>query len=367
MKTSRTARAALALFAAIGLLAATGGCDQIDRASQYNEPGNTPPAGRGPAAELRLGYFPNITHAAALVAVQKGYVAAELGIDTKLTTQTFNDGTEAVAALLGNSLDIAFIGPGPAINAFTRSNGEAVRLIAGAATGGVQLVAKPGIDSAEQLKGKKVATPKLGNTQDIALKKWLADRDVETGSGPDQVAVVNTDNPLILDAFRAGDLDAAWLPEPWASRLVLDAGATVLLDEKELWPNGEYPTTVVLARTEFVRDYPESVQALLRAELAAIDWATANAGEAREVVNTALEQATGRTLAEPVIERAFGNVTLTADPLAAQFPQLAKDAVTAGVARTAPDLAGFVDLGPLNTVLAAAGKPTVDAAGLDNK
>jgi NitT/TauT family transport system substrate-binding protein len=362
VKISRIARATLALSAAVGLVA-TSACTRLETSG----PGDTFAVDKGPAAELRLGYFPNITHAAALIGVEKGFFAAELGTGTKLTTQTFNDGTEAVSALLGNSLDITFIGPGPAINAFTRSNGEAVRLVSGATSGGAQLVVRPEIRSTEQLKGKKVATPKLGNTQDIALKKWLSDQQIAIGEGPDKVTVLNTDNPQTLNAFRGGELDAAWLPEPWASRLVLDAGATVLLDEKELWPNGTFPTTVVIVRTQFLRDHPETVRAFLRGQLTAVNWATANRAEAQTVANGALEKLTGKALADAVIARAFGNITLTANPLAAEFPRLASDAVTAGVSQTAPDLAGFVDLGPLNDVLTAAGKPTVDAAGLDTK
>lgn len=365
MTDSRAARAVLVLIAVIGLATATG-CTRLDA----NEPSGAASAGegadKGPAAELRLGYFPNVTHAAALIGVEKGLFAAELG-STKLTAQTFNDGTEAVSALLGNSLDIAFIGSGPAINAFAKSNGKAVRLVSGAASGGAQLVARPGITTAEQLRGRKVATPKLGNTQDIALKKWLAEQRIPLGDGPDKVTVVNADNPLTFDAFRQGGLDAAWLPEPWSSRLVVDAGATVLVDEKQLWPDGQYPTTVVIARTQFLRDHPQTVQAFLRGQLATLDWATTNPADARKVTNAALQQLTGKALAEPVVGRAFANISLTADPLAARFPQLAQDAVTAGVAKSAPDLAGFVDLGPLNTVLAAAGRPTVDQAGLNTK
>jgi len=362
MKTSRTA---LALLAAAGLVATLGGCSRIE---DYNDGGAAQPvADKGTAAELRLGYLPNVTHAAAMIGVENGYFAAELGADTKFVTQTFNDGTEAVSALLGDSLDIAFIGPGPAINGFAKSNGAAVRLVAGATSGGAQLVAKPEITGPEQLKGRKVATPKLGNTQDIALKKWLADERLAIGDGPDEVTVVNAENPQTFDAFRGGELDAAWLPEPWSSRLVVEAGAKVLLDEEELWPGGDFPTTVVLVRTGYLRDHPQTVQAFLRGQLAAVDWAAANRAEAQDVVNGALEQLTGSALPEPVIARAFGNITLTADPLAAAFPRLAKDAVTAKVAKSAPDLAGFADLDALNAVLTASGKPAVDAADLDTK
>jgi NitT/TauT family transport system substrate-binding protein len=365
--SSGTTRTTVALLAALALVALTGGCSRVDRSQPSNAPDPTSQDGKGVAAELRLGYLPNITHATALIGLRRNLFAGALGTQTKLTTQTFNDGTEAVSALLGNSLDIAFIGSGPAINAFAKSKGEAVRLIAGATSGGAQLVVRPGITTAEQLRGRRIATPKLGNTQDIALKKWLADRQIPVGDGPDKVTVVNTDNPQTLDAFRTGQLDGAWLPEPWSSRLVLDAGAGVLLDERQLWPDGKFPTTVVIVRTQYLRDHPRTVQAFLRGQLAAVDWATGHPAEAQRVANTALQQLTGKALAEPVVARAFGGITLTADPLASTFPRLARDSVTAGVARSEPDLAGFVDLRPLNAVLTAAGKPTVDAAGSDTK
>jgi NitT/TauT family transport system substrate-binding protein len=316
---------------------------------------------KGPATELRLGYFPNVTHAAALVGLGKGLFTKELG-STKLVPTKFNAGPEEVGALLGGSLDAGFIGSGPAINAYAKSNGEAVRLIAGATSGGAQLVVKPTITKPEDLVGKTVVTPQLGNTQDVSLKKWLAGKNL-TG----KVKVTNLENAQTLDAFKKGDVDAAWLPEPWSSRLVLDAGAKVLLDEASLWPDGKFPTTVLIVRTQFLQEHPETVKALLSGLLAAIDYSSMNAADAKAVVNDQLKQATGKALKPAVIDRAFKNIQITADPIASTFPQLAKDQVTAGIAKEAPAVAGFADLGPLNDVLSKAGKPTVDAAGLDSK
>ena len=349
-------RTALILLLAAGV-AASGACTRADRSTE-------PVAvARGPAAELRLGYFPNVTHAAALIGVRQGFFAESLGPGTELTTQTFNAGPEAVGALLGGSLDVAFIGSGPTINTFARSNGEAIRLVAGATSAGAQLVARPEITDVGQLRGKRVATPQLGNTQDIALKKLLAEQLLPVGTGPDQVTIVNADNPQTLQAFRDGQIDAAWLPEPWSSRLVVEAGAGVLVDERDLWPGGRFPTTVVVVRTAFLAEHPQTVQAFLHGLLAATDWTAADPARARSAVNDALASLTGKPLSPPVIERAFGNITVTTDPLAATFPQLAKDSVTAGIASGEPNLAGLVDLGPLNAVLTGAGRPTV--AGLD--
>jgi len=298
--------------------------------------------------------------------VDKGLFAKELG-STKLTTQTFNAGPDEVNALLGGSLDVAFIGSGPAINAYAKSKGEAVRLVAGATSGGAQLVVKPDINSAADLKGKTISTPQLANTQDVSFKKWLVGQQIAAGSGADQVNVTNTENSASLDLFKKGEIQGAWAPEPWSSRLVLDAGAKVLVDEKTLWDQGKFPTTVIIVRTQFLKDYPQTVEAILKGEVAAIDWATANKADAKKAVNDSLQKLTSKALGEPVLDRAFDNIELTVDPQAKQFPQLAKDAVTAGVAKDAADVSGFADFTLLNKVLSAAGKPTVDSAGLDKK
>jgi NitT/TauT family transport system substrate-binding protein len=356
--SSRILTKSLAIATALVALAACSRAGSGDTAA--------PAQDKGPAEEVRLGYFPNVTHAAALIGVDKGFFAKELG-STKLTTQTFNAGPDAVNALLGSSLDATFIGSGPAINAYAKSNGEAVRLIAGATSGGAQLVVKPEIASSADLKGKVITTPQLGNTQDVALKKWLADEKLAVGAGADQVNVTNTENSQSLDLFKKGDVQGAWAPEPWSSRLVLDAGAKVLLDEKDLWEGGKFPTTVLLVRTEFLQQHPQTVEALLRGHLAATDFGQNNKVEAKQVVNNALKQLTGKSLGDKVLDRAFDNIELTLDPQAKSFPRLAQDAVTAGVAKEAANVAGLADFTLLNKVLSAAGKPTVDTAGLDKK
>jgi NitT/TauT family transport system substrate-binding protein len=348
------------LVLTVAVLLALTACSRRDA----SESAAAPPAPAGtPAAELRLGYFPNVTHAPALIGVANGYVQQELG-STKLTTQTFNAGPEEVSALLGGSLDAGFIGSGPAINAFAKSKGEAVRLIAGSTSGGAQLVVSSDITAPEQLKGKTVATPQAGNTQDIAFKKWLKEHDLAIGSGPDAVTVQNIDNPRTLDLFKSGQVAGGWLPEPWSSRLV-DAGAKVLVDEKSLWPDGKFPTTVLIVRTQFLQEHPQTVEALLRAEQKAIDFANSDQAQAKTVTNTAIKELTNSSLQPAVLDRAFTQLSFDIDPLAATFPQLAKDSVTAGVSEKETNLAGFVNVTPLNTVLTAAGKPTVDAAGLD--
>jgi len=350
------------LVLAVVAVLALSACSRREAAPETPSAGAGASAAGTPAAELRLGYFPNITHAPALIGVANNLFTQELG-STKLTTQTFNAGPEEVSALLGGSLDAGFIGSGPAINAFSKSNGQ-VQLIAGSTSGGAQLVVSPDITSPDQLKGKIIATPQAGNTQDIAFKKWLKANNLQNGSGPDAVTVQNIDNPRTLDLFKSGQVAGGWLPEPWSSRLV-DAGAKVLVDEKTLWPNGEFPTTVLIVRKQFLAEHPQTVEALLRAEQKAIDFATAQPDQAKTVTNDAIKQLTNSSLAPAVLDRAFTELSFGTDPLASTFPQLAKDSVTAGITEKETDLTGFLDVTPLNNVLTAAGQPTVDAAGLD--
>ncbi|KAA9158631.1 ABC transporter substrate-binding protein [Amycolatopsis acidicola] len=334
------------------------GCSRADSGSDSSSAAT----GTGtPATEVRLAYFPNVTHASALIGLDKGYFTQELGSGTKLTPTKFNAGPDEVSALLGGSVDIGFIGSGPAINAFSKSDGETVRLISGATSGGAQLVVKPEINTPQDLQGKTIADPQAGNTQDVSLKKWISDQKL-TG-----VNVQNEDNSVTLDQFKKGAIAGAWLPEPWSSRLVSEAGAKVLVDEKSLWPNGQFPTTVIVVRKQFLDEHPQTVQAVLKAVLDSNNLAASDPAEAKAAVNRQLKSLTGSALSQPVLDSSFKNIELTTDPIASTFPQLAQDQVTAGIVKTAPKVNGFFDLTSLNAVLTQAGKPTVSAAGLDKK
>lgn len=347
-----TRRSIVVASAILTLTGTLSGCSRADNSSA------TDATDQGPASEIRVGYFPNVTHAAALIGLDKGLFAKELG-RTTLTPQSFNAGPTEVNALLGGSLDAAFIGSGPAINAFAKSDGDAVRLVAGATSGGAQLVVAPNINSPADLVGRTLATPQLGNTQDVSLKTWLAKNKL-TG----KVTVTNLNNPQAVTEFRKGDIQGAWLPEPWSSQLVLGNGARVLVDETMLWPNGRFPTTVLVVRTQFLQEHPATVRALLRGEIDAIDYAQSDKAGAEAAVNDELKKLTGEALGPAVIDRAFGGIQLTVDPLAVDFPTLSQDQVTAGIAKTAPKVDGFADLTQLNAVLKSEGKPAVSAAGL---
>jgi NitT/TauT family transport system substrate-binding protein len=321
-------------------------------------------ASGGAAGELRLGYFANVTHAAAVIGVDEGLIADELG-DTKLTTQVFNAGPDEVEALFAGALDAAYIGPSPTINAYGQSDGDAIRIIAGAASGGAQLVVRDGIDTADDLAGTTLASPQLGNTQDVALRTWLTEQGLENSvSGGGEVTVAPTANSDVLNLFQSGDLDGAWVPEPYASRMVLEGGGHVLVDEQDLWPDGEFVTTHLIVRTEFLEQYPDTVSALLRGHVAAVELATGDAAAAKTAVNAGLEAAGGKALDAAVLDRAWSELTVTYDPIASALKQSAENGVAAGTTEEQVDLNGIYDLRPLNAVLGDEGLSTVSAGGL---
>lgn len=351
---------------AVGLALLIGaGAAVASTVSRTNDAGAAPAAGTAPAAELRLGYFGNITHGPALIGVTKGFIAKELG-QTKLSTQVFNAGPAAIEALNAGAIDATYIGPNPAINSYVKSKGESISIIAGATAGGAQLVVKPGINSAADLKGKTLASPQLGGTQDVALRAWLGHQGFKTSTdGSGDVTINPTENAQTLKLFQDGKLDGAWLPEPWASRLVLQAGAKVLVDEKDLWEKGEFVTTVLIVNKTFAAEHPATVQALLKGHVESVDWLNAApAAERATVLNDALKAAAGKALPADVIDRSLKNIVFTTDPLAGTYKKLLQDGVDAGTTKQA-DINGIFDLTSLNSVLGetAAGKK-ISAGGL---
>lgn len=315
------------------------------------------------AASLRLGYFANVTHAPAIVGLQEGILAKNLG-STKLSTEVFNAGPAAIEALNAGAIDAAYLGPNPAINSYVKSKGASVRIIAGATSGGAQLVVKDSITSAAELKGKVLATPQLGGTQDVALRYWLSQNGLKTNpNGTGDVTINPTDNAQTLKLFQSGKLDGAWLPEPWASRLVLEAGAKVLVNEASLWDKGQFSTTILIVSKGYLDAHPQSVADLLKGNQESINWLNANKNKSAAVINAGLKTAVGKPLAQNVIDRSLTELLFSSDPLAVTFPSLLAHGVTAGVTKQA-DIAGIFDLEPLNTVLKSENKPGVQAAGL---
>ena len=347
----------LALPSLVAALVLTAGC--ATSGSTRDVAAAVPTTGGTPATELRLGYFPNVTHATAVYGDAAGVFADELG-NTRLSTQTFNAGPSAVEALFAGALDATYIGPNPAVNAFLKSQGEAVRIIAGATSGGASLVVRPGITDVEGLRGARIATPQTGGTQDIALRHYLDENGFqvdEAGSG--DVTVLAQENPVTLTAFQAGEVDGAWVPEPWASRLVVEGGGTVLVDERDLWPGGDFVTTHLVVRTDYLREHPETVRWLIAGSVEANRQINADPARAKQVVNAALDRLTGKPLKPEVLDRAFAQIRSTDDPIATSLATSAQHAFATGLLEEA-DLTGIYELDLLREVLGR----DVDDAGL---
>jgi NitT/TauT family transport system substrate-binding protein len=345
---ARRRRALLPLLAALAALVLTAGCAVTPSVTAAEAVRSA--ADARPAAELRLGYFANVTHASPLYGVATGGYQRALG-DTALRPQVFNAGPAAVEALFAGSIDAAYVGPNPALNGFVKSQGQALRIVAGATSGGAQLVVAPRIETPGQLRGEVLASPQTGGTQDIALRTWLGEQGFRVDQrGAGDVTIRAQDNAQTLLEFQSGRIAGAWVPEPWASRLVLEGGGRVLVDEKDLWPGGRFSTTALVVRTGFLRDHPQTVEALLRGQVEAREAIGADVERAKRVVNDQLRQLTGRALAPATLDRAFAAIELTEDPVASSLRASAQDAFATGLVPEA-DLTGIYDLTLLRRVL----------------
>lgn len=316
------------------------------------------------ADEVRIGYFPNLTHATALVGLREGLFQNELG-GTRIKPYTFNAGPAEIEALNAGSIDIGWIGPSPSINGYTKSGGTDLRIISGSASGGVKLVVNPDkIKTVDDVKGKKIATPQLGNTQDVALLNWIASKGwkVDAESGKGDVSVVRVDNKITPDAYKAGSVDGAWVPEPTASKLVAE-GAKVLLDESTLWPDKKFVITNVIVSQKFLTAHPDVVEAVLRGSVKTNAWIHAHSDQAKADANDELKRLTQKALPAKVLDPAWQSIQVLDDPLASTAKQEAQHAVAAGLLKS-PKLDGLYDLTLLNKVLGAQGLPKADAAGL---
>ncbi len=365
--TPSVARRTLLGAAAVSALALTAGCATATSTSSTSATATGSSTSAGTAAsELRLGYFANVTHTTPIVGVAKNFFSAELG-STKLSTQIFNAGPAEMTALLSGKLDAAYVGPSAALNAYVKSNGSGLTIVAGAENAGAELVVSSKITSIADLKGKTIASPQLGNTQDVALRYWLKQQGyATTQQGGGDVKISPTDNATTLTLFEAGKLDGAWVPEPWASRLVVEGGGHVLVDEKTLWPGGNFSTTNLVVATSYLTAHPQTVKALITGQVKANAWVTANPTDAATLVNSTIKTLTGKALKDAVITRAWGEENVTNDPLASSLQTSLDHAVADGLLKET-SLKGIYDLTLLNQVLTANGDATVSSAGLGNQ
>ncbi len=311
-------------------------------------------------AEIRLGFFPNITHAQALYAKATRYFETN-GLTVRW--QAFNAGPTAIEALFSDAIDATYIGPGPTINGYVKSHGEKFVIVAGVASGGAALVVRPdlNIQIAANFNGKTLATPQLGNTQDIAARVWLREQGLKPTPQGGAINLIPLSNPDQMTMFKTKQIDGAWTVEPWVSRLELEANGRIFLEEKTLWPQGQYVTTHLVVARRFLREQPEAVRTLLRLHVELTQLINSNKAKAMLVLNDQIRKETGRALREDVITRALQRVELTWDPIATSLEKQAANAHSIHFLRKEPDLRGVYDVNLLNEVLHEKNLPPVTA------
>lgn len=296
---------------------------------------------------VRLAYFPNLTHAPALVGVARGTFAQAVGTDAALDVKTFSAGPALIEALFAGEVDVGYVGPSPAVNGFVKSRGEALRIVAGASSGGALFVvrAESGIAKPADLAGKKLATPQLGGTQDVALRHYLKEHGLESADKGGTVEITPTQPADIFTLFTQRQIDGAWLAEPWASRIVLEGGGKVFVDERTQWPDRKFSTTVVVARKAFLDAHPDVVRAILRAHEASVRFLQDDPAEAKRIIDAEIQRITSKGIPRPVLDAAFANTEFTSDPLPATIQKAADQAFALGfLGTTKPDLSDLYAL-----------------------
>jgi len=344
-------RVTAAAIAGAALLMAAGCSSSSSSSSSTADP--TASAAAAPVT-VRLGFLENITHAAALVGLKEGFFTSALGSAGTLKPTAFSTGTEETTAILAGQLDAAYVGPNPAINAWQKSGGTAIKIVSGAATGGASIVVAKGITSAAQLKGKTLATPSLGNTQDVALRYWLKQNGITTtatGGGDASIKPTTPNSAAVLE-FKSGQIAGGSEPAPYDIEMVSDGG-TVLYSEPGV-------TTLLVVTQSFLSAHPAIVADLIKAQIQANSFIQANPAAAQADANAELATYTGKPLKASLVSAAFKEITFTNDPDESSLTTDASQAVSLGLLKPV-NLNGIFDLGPLNQALAAAGQPQISS------
>lgn len=308
------------------------------------------------AKTVRVGFFPNVTHAQALIGQANGTFQKEVGEEHNIEWSKFNAGPEEIEAILSGGLDIGYIGPGPAVNGYNVSDGE-IQIIAGASNAGAILVARKDADisNVKDLANKKVAIPQYGNTQDICLRGLLKDNGLSDKTKGGKVEIVQAKNPDIKTLLDEGKIDAAFVPEPWGSRLIKEVGAKVILDYNETWREGNYSIGLIIARKEFAEANPEIVENFLKAHIDASEFIKENDAEAKKIMNEQLYELTQKKLPEDVLDEAMKRVVITVNPEKESIKEIVELSYEAEYLREKPDLSNLFNLQYLNKALKSKG------------
>ena len=293
---------------------------------------------------IRIAYFPNIGHAIPIIGIEKGFFAEKISTDTKIETRVFDSGPQVIESLFANSVDVAYVGPGPAINGFLNSENKNIQILAGAASGGASFIVHPNseINSASDFVGKKIAAPQIGNTQDVSLRHYLSENNLKPAEKGGSVIIYNISNPDIYTLFVKGDIDGAWVAEPWATILETELGGDRLFFEEDLWPNKEFASVLLIANIDYVKKNPEIISDFLISHHEIVKWINDNPVETRIVFNTFLKSHLGQSLSDDVVDISLSNLKITSDPVKDSVYSFAEKANVLGyLGRNGYDLSGI--------------------------
>jgi len=301
---------------------------------------------------VRVAFFPNITHSQALVGKAEGKFQEAFGDANKIEWKEFNAGPAEIEALFAGEVDIGYIGPGPAINGYAKSNGD-LQILAGATDAGAIFVSRKDlvIKDLNELKGKRIAVPQFGNTQDLSLRDLLNQNGLKDTTKGGTVEIRQAENPDIKTLLDKGEVDAAFVPEPWGARLIKEVGANVILEYDQVFRGGKYTTAVVIARKEFIEDHPDLVEKFVKTHVELTDYINKNPEKAKEIVNEQINELTSKPLAKDVLDAAFKRLTVTYDPEKASVEEFASLSYDTGFVKEKPDLNNLFNLDALNKVL----------------
>ena len=346
MKNSKGFKFSMVFLLSISLLGGLVGCSS-KKAEKTN-------------FNVKVGYFPNITHSQALVGREQGSFQKAIGEKNKIDWKLFNAGPAEVEALFAGAIDIGYIGPGPAINGYAKSKGD-IQIIAGATDAGAIFVSKKGevIKNLKDLSGKKIAVPQFGNTQDLTLRKILSDNGLKDKTKGGTVEIRQAANADILTLLQKGEIDAALVPEPWGSRLLKEAKANIILDYKDVFREGRYTTAVVVVRTEFLKEHPQIVENFIKNHVDVTDYINKNPEEAKKIVNKQITELTKKPIATDVLDAAFKRLTVTNNPEKDSVIDFVKSSVKEGFLKTEPDTKDLFNLTILNKVLKEKGQQQI--------
>ena len=282
--------------------------------------------------KIRVAYFPNINHAVPIIGMEKGTFENQIGNNTVIEPILFDAGPQVIESIFAGSIDIAYVGPGPAINGFLKSEDHNVKILSGAASGGASFIVHPNskIESVADFEGKRIAAPQIGNTQDISLRTYLSENGLKPAEKGGSVIVLNISNPDIYTLFAKGDIDAAWVPEPTATILVQQLDGKRLFNEEELWPDNRFASVLLIAREEYVKQNPEIINKWLEAHKQTVDWINSNPEQTRIIFIQFMKKETGKSLPDKLVDESLSNLEITSDPIVSSIHTFAKRADSLG-------------------------------------